>query len=35
MAIALSGVLSLVLGLYPTKLLIAGQLGIPLNVFGP
>jgi NADH-quinone oxidoreductase subunit N len=35
MAIALSGVLSLVLGLYPTTLLIAGQLGIPLNVFGP
>jgi NADH-quinone oxidoreductase subunit N len=34
-AIALSGVLSLVLGLYPTTLLIAGQLGIPLNVFGP
>jgi NADH-quinone oxidoreductase subunit N len=35
MAIALSGALSLVLGLYPTTLLIAGQLGIPLNVFGP
>jgi NADH-quinone oxidoreductase subunit N len=35
MAIALSGVLSLVLGLYPTTLLIAGQLGVPLNIFGP
>ena len=35
MAIVLSGVLSLLLGLYPTTLLIAGQLGIPLPVFGP
>ena len=35
MAIALSGALSLVLGLYPTTLLIAGQLGVPIPVFGP
>jgi NADH-quinone oxidoreductase subunit N len=35
MAIAISGALSLVLGLYPTTLLIAGQLGIPNSVFGP
>ena len=35
MAIAISGALSLVLGLYPTTLLIAGQLGIPSSVFGP
>ena len=35
LAIVLSGVLSLLLGLYPTTLLIAGQLGIPLPVFGP
>jgi NADH-quinone oxidoreductase subunit N len=35
MAIVLSGVLSLVLGLYPTTLLIAGQLGIPTSIFGP
>ncbi len=35
LAIVLSGVASLVLGLYPTTLLIAGQLGIPLPVFGP
>ena len=26
---------SLALGLYPTTLLIAGQLGVPLPVFGP
>jgi len=35
MAIAISGAFSLVLGLYPTTLLIAGQLGIPNSVFGP
>jgi NADH-quinone oxidoreductase subunit N len=35
MAIALSGALSLLLGIYPTTLLIAGQLGIPKGVFGP
>jgi len=35
MAILLSGVASLALGLYPTTLLIAGQLGIPTSVFGP
>ncbi len=35
MAIVISGALSLVLGLYPTTLLIAGQLGIPTSVFGP
>jgi NADH-quinone oxidoreductase subunit N len=35
LAIALSGVLSLLLGIYPTTLLIAGQLGIPSSVFGP
>jgi NADH-quinone oxidoreductase subunit N len=34
LAIVISGVLSLVLGLYPTTLLIAGQLGIPTTVFG-
>jgi NADH-quinone oxidoreductase subunit N len=35
MAIALSGAASLALGIYPTTLLIAGQLGIPSSVFGP
>jgi len=35
MAIVLSGVVSLVLGLYPTTLLIASQLGIPIPIFGP
>ena len=35
MAIALSAAASLALGLYPTTLLIAGQLGIPSSVFGP
>jgi NADH-quinone oxidoreductase subunit N len=35
MAIVLSGALSLVLGLYPTTLLLIGQLGIPSSVFGP
>ena len=35
MAIALSGVLSLVLGLYPTTVLIASQLGVPISFFGP
>jgi NADH-quinone oxidoreductase subunit N len=35
MAIALSGALSLVLGLYPTTVLIASQLGIPIAFFGP
>jgi len=35
LAIALSGVLSLLLGIYPTTLLIAGQLGIPGSVFCP
>jgi NADH-quinone oxidoreductase subunit N len=35
MAIVLSGAASLALGLYPTTLLIAGQLGIPTSVFGP
>jgi NADH:ubiquinone oxidoreductase subunit 2 (subunit N) len=35
MAIVISGALSLVLGLYPTTLLVAGQLGIPNSVFGP
>ena len=34
MAIVLSGALSLVLGLYPTTLLLIGQLGIPSSVFG-
>jgi NADH-quinone oxidoreductase subunit N len=34
MAIVLSGAASLVLGLYPTTVLIASQLGIPINVFG-
>jgi NADH-quinone oxidoreductase subunit N len=35
MAIVVSGALSLLLGLYPTTLLIAGQIGIPTNIFGP
>jgi NADH-quinone oxidoreductase subunit N len=35
MAIALSGVLSLVLGLYPTTVLIASTLGVPISFFGP
>jgi NADH-quinone oxidoreductase subunit N len=35
MAIALSGGLSLVLGLYPTTVLIASQLGVPISFFGP
>lgn len=35
MAIVLSGVVSLVLGLYPTTLLIASQLGVPIPIFGP
>jgi NADH-quinone oxidoreductase subunit N len=35
MAIVLSGAFSLLLGLYPTTLLIAGQIGIPTNIFGP
>jgi NADH:ubiquinone oxidoreductase subunit 2 (subunit N) len=35
MAIVLSGDASLALGIYPTTLLIAGQLGIPSSVFGP
>jgi NADH-quinone oxidoreductase subunit N len=35
MAIALSGVVSLVLGLYPTTVLIASQLGVPVSFFGP
>jgi NADH-quinone oxidoreductase subunit N len=35
LAIVLSGIFSLALGLYPTTLLIAGQLGVPLPVFGP
>jgi NADH-quinone oxidoreductase subunit N len=35
LAIALSGAASLALGLYPTTLLLAGQLGIPSSVFGP
>jgi NADH-quinone oxidoreductase subunit N len=34
MAIVLSGVLSLAIGLYPTTLLIIGQLGVPLAIFG-
>jgi hypothetical protein len=34
MAIVLSGVLSLVLGLYPTTVLIASQLGVPISFFG-
>jgi NADH-quinone oxidoreductase subunit N len=34
MAIAISGAASLVLGLYPTSVLIASQLGIPVSVFG-
>ena len=35
MAIALSGVVSLVFGLYPTTVLIASQLGVPVSFFGP
>ena len=35
MAIALSGALSLVLGLYPTTVLIASTLGVPISFFGP
>ncbi len=35
MVIVLSGVVSLVLGLYPTTLLVAGQLGVPIPIFGP
>jgi NADH-quinone oxidoreductase subunit N len=35
MAIVLSGVLSLVLGLYPTTVLIASTLGVPISFFGP
>ena len=35
MAIVLSGALSLVLGLYPTTVLIASQLGVPISFFGP
>jgi NADH-quinone oxidoreductase subunit N len=35
MAIALSGMVSLVLGLYPTTVLIASQLGVPVSFFGP
>jgi NADH-quinone oxidoreductase subunit N len=34
MAIAISGAASLVLGIYPTSVLIASQLGIPISVFG-
>src|SRR5467141_3734427 len=34
MAIVLSGALSLVLGLYPTTVLIASTLGVPTSVFG-
>jgi len=34
MAIVLSGALSLVLGLYPTTVLIASQLGVPISFFG-
>jgi NADH-quinone oxidoreductase subunit N len=34
MAIVLSGAASLVLGLYPTTVLIASQLGIPISFFG-
>jgi NADH-quinone oxidoreductase subunit N len=34
MAIVLSGVLSLVLGLYPTTVLIASELGVPISFFG-
>ena len=34
MAIALSGAFSLVLGLYPTTVLIASQLGVPISIFG-
>jgi len=35
MAIVLSGALSLALGLYPTTVLIASQLGVPGSFFGP
>jgi NADH-quinone oxidoreductase subunit N len=35
MVIVLSGLVSLVLGLYPTTLLVAGQLGVPIPIFGP
>jgi NADH-quinone oxidoreductase subunit N len=35
MAIALSGALSLLLGLYPTTVLIASTLGVPISFFGP
>jgi NADH-quinone oxidoreductase subunit N len=35
MAIVLSGALSLVLGLYPTTVLIASTLGVPISFFGP
>src|SRR5487761_493705 len=35
MAIVLSGALSLALGLYPTTVLIASQLGVPVSFFGP
>jgi NADH:ubiquinone oxidoreductase subunit 2 (subunit N) len=35
LAIVLSGVISLVLGLYPTTMLIASQLGVPVPIFGP
>jgi NADH-quinone oxidoreductase subunit N len=35
LAIVLSGVVSLVLGLYPTTMLIASQLGVPVPIFGP
>ena len=34
MAIVISGAASLVLGLYPTSVLIASQLGVPISVFG-
>ena len=33
-AIAISGVASLALGLYPTTVLIASQLGVPISFFG-
>jgi NADH-quinone oxidoreductase subunit N len=35
MAIVLSGAISLLLGLYPTTVLVASQLGVPIPVFGP
>ena len=35
LAIAISGVVSLVLGLYPTSVLIASQIGVPIPFFGP